>query len=203
MNPEGAADRGPTTIVAVLAGGRGSRLGGDKATVELAGRPLISYPLAAAREARLPALIVARRDSLLPSLAERILREPDGSRHPLRGVVAALRDGSSGAAAVLAVGCDMPFVTAELLSHLADVRGSVVVTRAAGGLQPLPARYLRRHAAALERAADAGRSMGETLALMRPAIVEGPELSAFGDPRRLLFSVNGPEDLEQARRWLR
>ena len=34
--------------VAVLAGGRGSRIGGDKALVQLGGRPLIAYPLAAA-----------------------------------------------------------------------------------------------------------------------------------------------------------
>ena len=30
----------------ILAGGRGSRLGGEKATAQLAGRPLIAYPLA-------------------------------------------------------------------------------------------------------------------------------------------------------------
>lgn len=45
---------------AVLAGGRGSRLGGAKATVELGGRPLISYPLAALAAAGIEAFVVAK-----------------------------------------------------------------------------------------------------------------------------------------------
>ena len=42
---------GMNALIAILAGGRGTRLGGDKARAELAGRPLISYPLAAAAAA--------------------------------------------------------------------------------------------------------------------------------------------------------
>ena len=38
-------------VGAILAGGGGRRIGGDKAIVELHGRPLISYPLEAVREA--------------------------------------------------------------------------------------------------------------------------------------------------------
>ena len=52
--------------VAVLAGGRGSRIGGHKALVPLCGRPLITYPLAAARAAGLSAVVVAKRDTQLP-----------------------------------------------------------------------------------------------------------------------------------------
>jgi molybdenum cofactor guanylyltransferase len=45
---------------AVLAGGRGTRLGGAKPTTELAGRPLISYPLAALTAAGIEAFVVAK-----------------------------------------------------------------------------------------------------------------------------------------------
>jgi len=37
-----------TGLVAVLAGGRGRRMGGAKPLAELAGRPLVEHPLAAA-----------------------------------------------------------------------------------------------------------------------------------------------------------
>jgi molybdenum cofactor guanylyltransferase len=47
----------------VLAGGRGSRLGGAKPTAELGGRPLISYPLAALAAAGLEAVVVAKSDT--------------------------------------------------------------------------------------------------------------------------------------------
>src|ERR1700722_10994963 len=59
--------------VAVLAGGKGSRMGGDKALVELAGRPLISYALQAAHDAGLPTVIVAKRTTRLPPVTTRLL----------------------------------------------------------------------------------------------------------------------------------
>ena len=75
-------------IVAVLAGGRGSRLGGDKAMAVLGGQALISYPLAAARQAGLEeAIVVAKRSSRLPSLAGRVRYEPELPEHPLCGIV--------------------------------------------------------------------------------------------------------------------
>jgi molybdopterin-guanine dinucleotide biosynthesis protein A len=58
-----ASDRtepGIATRGAVLAGGRGSRLGGAKASADLAGRPLISYPLAALEAAGLAPFVVAK-----------------------------------------------------------------------------------------------------------------------------------------------
>jgi len=48
---------------AVLAGGRGSRLGDAKPTADLAGRPLISYPLAALTAAGLEPFVVAKPSS--------------------------------------------------------------------------------------------------------------------------------------------
>lgn len=57
------AGKAAAPLGVVLAGGRGSRLGGAKATAELAGRPLISYPLAALAEAGLEAVVVAKPDT--------------------------------------------------------------------------------------------------------------------------------------------
>ena len=51
---------------AILAGGGGRRIGGDKAIVELQGRPLISYPLEAVREALGQVAILAKADTKLP-----------------------------------------------------------------------------------------------------------------------------------------
>ena len=69
---------------AVLAGGSGARMGRGKATLELAGRPLISYPLAALIEARLETVVVAKRDSELPDLPVPLVLPSMGGRlHPL------------------------------------------------------------------------------------------------------------------------
>ena len=69
-------------IVAVLAGGGGTRIGGAKALVPLAGG-LIEHILGAAREAELDTFVVAKRDSPLPPIVEPLIVEPDEPCHPL------------------------------------------------------------------------------------------------------------------------
>ncbi len=195
----------PAAIVAVLAGGRGERIGGEKPTQALAGRPLIDYPLAAAREAGLEALVVAKGETQLPSrLAERVVLEPGEPRHPLCGVIAALEHAaeSSPAPAVVLVGCDMPFLTAALLAWLAAALEPAVLLELEGRPQPLPARCLPEHLPPLREALAAEAPLREALQSLKPAVVDERELAYFGDPRRLCFSVNRAEDLATAERWL-
>ena len=68
-------------IVAVLAGGRGSRLGGAKATALLAGEPLIAHVLRAA--AGFETVVVAKRATPLPAVDVPVWIEPDEPFHPL------------------------------------------------------------------------------------------------------------------------
>lgn len=195
----------PAAIVAVLAGGRGERIGGDKPTRALAGRPLIDYSLAAAREAGLEALVVAKGETQLPSrLAERVLVEPDEPRHPLCGVIAALEHAaqSSPAPGVVLVGCDMPFLTAALLAWLAAALEPAVLLELEGRPQPLPACCRAEHLPLLREALATEAPLREALQSLAPAIVGERELAYFGDPRRLCFSVNSAEDLATAERLL-
>ena len=64
MRPSGgaAAGGGPEgrPLAVVLAGGMSRRMGRPKALVPLGGRPLIAWPLAAAAEAGLEAVVVAK-----------------------------------------------------------------------------------------------------------------------------------------------
>src|SRR5512133_2168196 len=138
-------------IGAVLAGGEGRRIGGDKAMVELEGRPLVHYPLNVLRAVRDEVAIVAKQSTVLPGLDVEIAiwLEPEEPRHPLAGVVHALR--CAGGPVVVVAG-DMPFVTRALVAALARERsrGAVaVVPRAGGRLQPLCARYEPRALGAL------------------------------------------------------
>jgi molybdopterin-guanine dinucleotide biosynthesis protein A len=178
-------------IVAILAGGRSRRMGRPKPVVELGGRPLLSYPLAAARAAGLEPWIVAKRGSELPPTDCRLLFEPDEPRHPLLGVVTALR--AAGPAPVLAVAADMPFVTGELLGELA-ARGSTAAVEAEGRLQPLLARYEAAALEPLERALAAGAAATAALAELEP--------EAIAAEFPLCFNVNSPADLERAEQLL-
>jgi len=127
-------------IGAVLAGGRGRRIGGDKAIVTLAGRPLLSYPVQAMRGALDQVVVVAKPSTALPALGVvPVWEKPEQPSHPLVGIVEALRRALGGW--VLVCAGDMPFVPVSLLQSLAalDPAGApaVVASSAGRGLQPL------------------------------------------------------------------
>jgi molybdopterin-guanine dinucleotide biosynthesis protein A len=190
------ADRtGPRVRAAILAGGRASRLGGEKATAQLAGRPLITYPLDAARAAGLTPVVVAKRDSPLPELDCEVLREPDTPVHPLLGILTAL-EGTGGP--VLALGCDMPLVTAPFLRWLAG-REPPAVTSVDGRLEPLLAIYGPADARVLAAALDQEAPLRRAVERLDPERVE-TVLRRFGEPRELAMSVNTEADLDEAAR---
>jgi molybdopterin-guanine dinucleotide biosynthesis protein A len=193
--------RGVSALIAILAGGEGRRLGGGKAEAELAGRPLIAYPLAAAREAGSDVAVFAKEGDSLPRVSVPVIREPAGRRHPLCGILAALRE--AGGAAVVALGCDLPFVTAELLRWLGDLPDSLAVPEFDGRLHPLLARYGPSLQQPLEGALERERPLRNAVSELGPRLIGSAELSRFGDPRELLFNVNRPEDLDRAEQIVR
>ena len=175
-------------IVAVLAGGRGRRLGGAKPLASFAGAPLIARPLAAAAAAGLQAVVVAKPSTALPDLDVAVWDEPDEPVHPLLGIVTALERAGD---RVVAVGCDMPFVTGDLLARLAT--GPEGAVRHDGRLAPRPARYDPAGLPELRCALAAGAPLRATLEALAPAAFE------LGDAR-LVASINTLEDLAAAER---
>jgi molybdenum cofactor guanylyltransferase len=190
-------------IIAVLAGGLGARLGGAKPSVSLGGRPLLCHPLAAAAEAGLEAIVVAKPSTVLPRVDVHVVYEPEEPSHPLCGLLAALGFAAARRSppAVVALACDMPFVTGSLLAWLAGLDGAVM-TQAGGRAQPLLGRWPPHGLPVLQRALAEGRSLRSALGALGPRLLEESELTRFGDPARLCFNVNDPADLNTAREWL-
>jgi molybdopterin-guanine dinucleotide biosynthesis protein A len=121
------ASRGDGVLGAVLAGGRGERLGGAKATATLHGRPLVAHAIDALRTVAGEVVVVARPDTALPpGLAVAVWRDDADAaeRHPRHGLVRALR-GASGRV-VLALAVDLPFVGEGTLRALLDAVGGPV-----------------------------------------------------------------------------
>jgi molybdopterin-guanine dinucleotide biosynthesis protein A len=180
-------------IGVVLAGGGGRRIGGDKAMVELEGRPLLHYPLSVVRAVLDEVAVVAKQSTVLPGLDVEVAiwLEAEEPRHPVAGIVHALR--CARGRPVVAVAGDMPFVTRGLVAALARERSRgapAVVPRAGGRLQPLCARYEPRALSALA-ACDFASPVRDVVGALEPRIVEWPDEEPF-------FTVNGPEDILQA-----
>jgi molybdopterin-guanine dinucleotide biosynthesis protein A len=180
----------------VIAGGHGSRIGGAKATVKLAGRALISYSLAAIEEAGLQPLVIAKPDTELPPLRCPVIREDHEPRHPLCGVLTALELSEPSPLVILS--CDMPFVPAALLAWLAAQPEPLVAPALDGRILPFPGRYQGSLRAGLEAALAEESSMHSALSRLSPRLLGAGELTAFGDPARICLNVNTASDLAHA-----
>jgi molybdenum cofactor guanylyltransferase len=172
-------------VVAVLAGGRGRRMGSPKPLAPLRGAPLIERPLAAAAAAGLDVVVVAKAATPLPE-GLTVWHEPDEPVHPLLGIVTALERAGG---AVVAVACDQPFVPATLLARLAA--GPEAAVRVDGRIEPFPARYEPAWLPELRAALECSAPMRETLAALAPATID------WDDPGALR-SVNTPAELAAA-----
>ncbi len=169
-------------------------MGHPKPVVKIAGHALISYPIAAAQAAGLERFVVAKRDTELPEIYCPVVLEPDEPRHPLCGLVTALRHERG---PVLALACDMVFIDEKLLAWLASHLHTTVI-EADGRLQPLLARYDLESLQALEAALERGDPMQEAVRSLDPKVIPEADVARFGDPHRLCFNVNTPADVERA-----
>jgi molybdopterin-guanine dinucleotide biosynthesis protein A len=181
-------------IGAILAGGRGLRIGGEKAIVELEGKPLICYPVEAVQEVLSRVAVLAKSGTRLPRLSGvAVWIEPEVPRHPLVGITQALA--LAGGRPVLICAGDLPFVTPELIRRLIKVdarRAPAVVACAQERMQPLLGCYQPKALGLLADAARAGTGrVIDAVAALDPVLLE------VEDPEEL-FDVDTPDDLLQA-----
>jgi molybdopterin-guanine dinucleotide biosynthesis protein A len=178
-------------IGAILAGGAGLRIGGEKATVELHGKPLICYPLEALGQVLKKVAILSKASTRLPPISgATVWIEPERPRHPLVGITQALA--LAGGRPVMVCATDLPFVTPELIRRLVQTdpgRAPAVLACAQGAMNPLLGCYQPR---ALQLLVDPARTatepLLETIATIEPLLVEAD------DPEEL-FDIDTPDDL--------
>ena len=173
-------------------------MGSPKATVELRGRPLIAYPIAAARAAGLEPVVVAKASSALPPLDCEVLIEDAADPHPLNGIIAAL-EGADEPQVVVA--CDVPLVPPALLAELA-AREEPLVVPADPRPQPLVSRWDPSLLDLLRTATATGVPLVRLVAELGATAIAGDDLRAFGEPAEMFANVNDPESLAIAERLL-
>jgi molybdopterin-guanine dinucleotide biosynthesis protein A len=99
------------------------------------------------------------------------------------------------------LGCDMPFVAAELLRWLAE-REPAAVAEVEGRLEPLLALYGPADAKPLATALEEQGPLWRAVERLDPERVRESELARFGDPQTLTLSVNTEADLADAERLI-
>jgi molybdopterin-guanine dinucleotide biosynthesis protein A len=187
----------------ILAGGKSSRMGSDKAFLQLGGETLLQRALKLAREVAGEVRIVGDA-SKFKEFAQ-VVEDEYRERGPLGGIHAALT--SSATELNLAIAVDLPFVTRELLHYMvAQARNSgavVTVVRADGGWQPLCAVYRHEFAIPAQAVLNAGKNKIDALFTeVETRVVEEDELIRAGFSAEMFRNLNTPEELERAKKLL-
>jgi molybdenum cofactor guanylyltransferase len=201
----------------ILAGGESSRMGVNKAFLEIGGIPMIL------RTARLlnsvddstngGSSIVVGSPELYWSVGLRAMPDDYPSCGPLGGIATALR--ASDAEWNLIVACDLPYLTRSWLEFLAQrarkldsgagragsaADADAVIPMNERGAEPLCAMYRKRCEPALRAALESGiRKVTDGLSQVSVEYLEPAEWKSFDSSGLLFKNMNTPAHYEEAK----
>ncbi|TAJ59805.1 molybdenum cofactor guanylyltransferase [Brevundimonas sp.] len=185
-------------VVAILAGGAGRRIGGDKPRRLLGGTRLLDHALTTAHRTGAPVILVARRPEQIEGFAGTVVLDAPGIEGPLAGLLPALSwAAQAGADRVLTLPCDMPFLPFDLHHRLERALApdhGVAVAASDGQLHPVCALWRTAVMPTLGRRAGEGRlSLRGLSEAVGCAVVDWPVVG--GDP---FININTAGDLAAA-----
>jgi molybdenum cofactor guanylyltransferase len=182
-----------TVAAAILAGGRGKRLGGtDKGLLIVGGTPIVARQLAVLAPLVAERIVVAGDPTPYQDFDARLVTDLHPGAGPLAGLESALA--ATAAEQLLVFACDLPFLDAALVTALRDAPAAdAVVVRHGGKAQPLAARYAKSILPRVQRRLSKDKlRMLDLVAELDPQWLDVPAET------RALFNVNTPEELARA-----
>lgn len=186
----------PQVTGVILAGGKSSRMGVNKALLPLWGVPCVQHVADRLRPACDEVIVVAAESGSYSFLSLPVVLDIVRDAGPLAGIHAALS--AIGAGAALVLSCDAPMVNRELLLRLARAEGTadaVLVRSEDGRVQPLCGLYRRSCLTGMAEALARGRrSVVEFLGGRNVDVRSVADLLGPGAESGLLLTMNTPEE---------
>ena len=180
------------TTGVILAGGKATRMGRDKAFVLFRGAPMIDHVAAGVAAAGLRVLVVGRE---APGHAS-ALDLPDHGAGPAVGLLTALHRVPGD---IFLVAVDQPLVRPETVRSLLEMPGDAVVPTAAGHPQVTCAVYRAGCRTPLEQAIGSGeRKLRNLLELVDTTFVPESTWSKWGEDGRSWLSLDTPRAVREA-----
>lgn len=187
--------------IIILAGGRGRRLGQDKASLPFGASSLLQHVVDHLSALSTDIVAVIRRDQSLSVRGARLVHDSRPEGGALVGIGTGLRVARHAWSLVIA--CDMPWVSLPLVRYMrAQTRlHDIVVPHPPPGYEPLHALYHRRCISAVWHALDTGQMrLISFYAGLRVREISADEIARIDSLGRSFFNINTPEELERAQR---
>lgn len=180
----------------VLAGGLSTRMGANKAFMEVQGERIIDRTVRVLKDVFSEVILVTNDTLLYLDLDCILVTDVLPNKGPIMGIYTALLFASG--EYIFVVACDMPFLNADFIRFMVEKREGfdVVVPSTADGLHPLHALYSKRCAKHI-----GSQIMKDKLKVsafykgLRKRIITEDEIRAFGDPFFLLKNINAKTEL--------
>lgn len=191
----------------ILAGGKNTRMGKEKAFLKIGGRMIIEIITAALKPITGEIIIISNKPVLYAGCGFPVVPDVFPAQGPLSGIHAGLLHASNPAALITA--CDTPFVSTRLARLLIEHSPAfdLVVPRYRGVVEPLFALYNKTCLDFFEMSLKKGHN--KIARVIESMILEGikvkkleeEELKAAGTNwERVFFNVNTPDDLVRAQK---
>jgi len=193
-----SSEREAKVCCAILAGGKSSRMGTNKALIKLNGRTLIERVVAKVDQSNAKPIIITNKPEdfmflKLPSF-------PDVIKNvgPLGGIYTALKHCNTTHCLIIA--CDLPFLTKELIRLLYDqgLSYDVLAIDAGNGVEPLCAVYSKNCLPKIKKQIDAGNfRVTDFFSSVKTRVINIFHAKQILHPN-MFFNINTPEDLTAA-----
>jgi molybdopterin-guanine dinucleotide biosynthesis protein A len=183
----------------ILAGGKSSRYGTNKALVKVDGTLLIERVVKVMKTVFEEVVLITNTPEEYAFLELPMVGDLIRGLGPIGGIYTGLAAISSDAGYFVA--CDMPFLNAGLLRHMVEVREGVdaVVPRVDWMLEPLHALYAKTCIPAIRSLIDSHDfQILRCFQKIRVRYVDEEELRAFDPELWSLFNINKPQDWPSA-----
>ncbi|ADY56953.1 Molybdopterin-guanine dinucleotide biosynthesis protein A [Syntrophobotulus glycolicus DSM 8271] len=178
----------------LLVGGNSSRMGRDKAFLEIRGIPVLKKSLKVLSGVFAEVLISARDGEMYEEFGFKVVKDLFPGKGPLSGIYSGLQ--ASNYNYVFAAACDMPFLSPEAIIKLAGETEDydLVMPYASGRLHPLHAFYHQRLQGTAFKHLREGR-----LSLSALAGESNTKIFRFEEYAGSLTNVNTPEEWNEIR----
>jgi molybdenum cofactor guanylyltransferase len=180
----------------ILAGGKSSRYGTNKALAKINGIPLIEKVIRVMGSLFQDLVLITNTPDEYAYLELPMYEDLIKGLGPIGGIYTALNSIKNDAGFFVA--CDMPFLNPDLIRHLVGIRGDfdVVVPEISGKMETLHALYAGRCIPAVRRLIDLHEYQTiRCFSEVSVRYVKEEEIRRFDPKLESFFNVNRPEEL--------